>query len=116
MTRPGWLSEAVATPGKLARRCIDVNATGRIKAPRAYTHGAPRRIEGLPAALPEPVRAYLDILPEGRIVGFPLAPLDRTGIPVWFVSLFLDGIRSEHFADSCDLPPLAARPAVGTSA
>lgn len=26
------------------------------------------------------------------------------------------GIRSEHFADSCDLPPLAARPAVGTSA
>ena len=62
----------------------------RIKAPRAYSYGAPRRIEGLPAALPEPVRAYLDILPEGRIVGFPLAPLDRTGIPVWFVSLFLD--------------------------
>jgi ribosomal protein S12 methylthiotransferase accessory factor len=62
----------------------------RIKAPRAYRNGAPRRIEGLPAALPEPVRAYLDILPEGRIVGFPLAPLDRTGIPVWFVSLFLD--------------------------
>ena len=26
------------------------------------------------------------------------------------------GIRSEHFADSCGLPPLAARPAVGASA
>jgi ribosomal protein S12 methylthiotransferase accessory factor len=62
----------------------------RIKAPRSYRYGAPRRIEGLPASLPEPVRAYLDILPEGRIVGFPLAPLDRTGVPVWFVSLFLD--------------------------
>ena len=61
-----------------------------IKAPRAYRHGAKRRIEGLPSALPEPVRAYLDVLPEGRIVGFNLAPLDRTGIPVWFVALFLD--------------------------
>ena len=62
----------------------------RIKAPRPYGFGGPRRIEGLPQDLPEPVRAYLDILPPGRIVGFPLAPLDRTGIPVWFVSLFLD--------------------------
>ncbi|WP_027172231.1 YcaO-like family protein [Methylobacterium sp. 10] len=62
----------------------------RIKFPRPYAYGGPRVIEGLPASLPEPVRAYLDILPKGRIVGFPLAPLDRTGIPVWFVSLFLD--------------------------
>ena len=62
----------------------------RITAPRPYRFGGPRRIEGLPQALPEPVRAYLDILPPGRIVGFPLAPLDRTGVPVWFVSLFLD--------------------------
>ncbi|MGU3540206.1 YcaO-like family protein [Methylobacterium sp. A54F] len=62
----------------------------RIKAPRPYSYGGPRRIEGLPGSLPEPVRAYLDILPPGRIVGFPLAPLDRTGVPVWFVSLFLD--------------------------
>ena len=36
------------------------------------------------------MRAYLDVLPEGRVVGFPLAPLDRTGVPVWFVALFLD--------------------------
>jgi hypothetical protein len=26
------------------------------------------------------------------------------------------GIRSEHFADSCGMPPLASRPAVGTAA
>jgi len=62
----------------------------RIKAPRSYRFGAKRPIEGLPAILPDPVRAYLDVLPEGRVVGFPLAPLDRTGIPVWFVALFLD--------------------------
>ena len=62
----------------------------RIKAPRPYRFGAKRPIEGLPAALPDPVKAYLDVLPEGRVVGFPLAPLDRTGVPVWFVALFLD--------------------------
>ncbi|MCJ2089105.1 YcaO-like family protein [Methylobacterium sp. E-005] len=62
----------------------------RIKAPRPYRFGAKRPIEGLPESLPDPVKAYLDILPEGRIVGFPLAPLDRTGVPVWFVALFLD--------------------------
>ena len=62
----------------------------RIKAPRPYRFGAKRPIEGLPEILPDPVKAYLDVLPEGRIVGFPLAPLDRTGVPVWFVALFLD--------------------------
>ncbi|UMY15991.1 YcaO-like family protein [Methylobacterium organophilum] len=61
-----------------------------LKAPRRYRYGAPRRIEGLPERLPDAVRAYLDVLPEGRIVGFNIAPLDRTGIPVWFVALFLD--------------------------
>lgn len=61
-----------------------------LAAPRAYRRGAPRVIEGLPERLPEPVRAYLDVLPEGRVVGFNLAGLDRTGIPVWFVALFLD--------------------------
>ncbi|MCE4226128.1 YcaO-like family protein [Methylobacterium sp. C25] len=61
-----------------------------LKAPRRYRYGAPRRIEGLPERLPDAVKAYLDILPEGRVVGFNLAPLDRTGIPVWFVALFLD--------------------------
>lgn len=61
-----------------------------LAAPRAYRRGAPRVIEGLPERLPEPVRAYLDVLPEGRVVGFNLAGLDRTGIPVWFVALFLE--------------------------
>ena len=61
-----------------------------LAAPRPYRRGAPRRIDGLPERLPEAVRAYLDVLPEGRVVGFNLAGLDRTGIPVWFVALFLD--------------------------
>lgn len=61
-----------------------------LAAPRPYRRGASRRIEGLPARLPDAVRAYLDVLPEGRVVGFNLAGLDRTGIPVWFVALFLD--------------------------
>ncbi|MGE7413089.1 YcaO-like family protein [Methylobacterium tarhaniae] len=59
-------------------------------APRPYAYGQTRVIEGLPERLPDAVRAYLDVLPPGRIVGFPLAPLDRTGVPCWFVSLFLD--------------------------
>jgi ribosomal protein S12 methylthiotransferase accessory factor len=61
-----------------------------LAAPRPYRRGASRRIEGLPERLPDAVRAYLDVLPEGRVVGFNLAGLDRTGIPVWFVALFLD--------------------------
>lgn len=62
----------------------------RPTAPHPYTYGQKRIIEGLPERLPDAVRAYLDVLPPGRIVGFPLAPLDRTGVPCWFVSLFLD--------------------------
>ncbi|WP_245442588.1 YcaO-like family protein [Methylobacterium terrae] len=62
----------------------------RPTAPRPYPFGRTRVIEGLPERLPDAVRAYLDVLPPGRIVGFPLAPLDRTGVPCWFVSLFLD--------------------------
>ena len=61
-----------------------------LKAPRPYAFKAKRQIEGLPERLPEAVRAYLDALPEGRIVGFNLAPIDRTGVPVWFVALFLE--------------------------
>ena len=49
-----------------------------------------RRIEGLPAELPDAAHAYLAALPPGRIVGFPLAPLDRTGVPAWKTALFLD--------------------------
>ena len=53
----------------------------------------PRPVSGLPARLPDAARAYLDAFPPGRVVGFPLAPLDRTGVPVWYVSLFLDDER-----------------------
>ena len=49
-----------------------------------------RRVEGLPADLPDAARAYLDALPPGRVVGFPLAGLDRTGVPAWKTALFLD--------------------------
>ncbi len=56
----------------------------------ALTRGLRRSIEGLPENLPDAARAYIAAFPAGRIVGFNLAPLDRTGVPVWFVSLFLD--------------------------
>ena len=46
--------------------------------------------QGLPANLPDPVRAYMDALPPGRFVAFPLKSLDRTGVSAWKVSLFLD--------------------------
>lgn len=45
---------------------------------------------GLPADLPDAARAYLAGLPKGRIVGFPMTPIDRTGVPAWKVALFLD--------------------------
>ena len=53
-----------------------------------------RPIQGLPADLPEAARAYLDALPPGRVVGFSMAPLDRTGVPAWKVGLFLDEAAS----------------------
>ena len=48
------------------------------------------RVEGLPADLPDAARMYIEALPAGRLIGFPLTPLDRTGVPVWKVALFLD--------------------------
>ena len=47
-------------------------------------------ITGLPADLPYAARAYLEALPKGRIVGFPITGLDRTGVPAWKVALFID--------------------------
>ncbi len=44
----------------------------------------------LPADLPEAARRYIDALPKGRFVGFPMTPLDRTSVPAWKVGLFLD--------------------------
>ena len=54
-----------------------------------------RRLSGLPGDLPDAARAYLDALPAGEVVGFPLTPLDRTGLPVWVVALFTDDPRLE---------------------
>jgi ribosomal protein S12 methylthiotransferase accessory factor len=45
---------------------------------------------GLPQNLPDPVRAYMEALPPGRFSAFPLTALDRTGVPAWKVSLFLE--------------------------
>jgi ribosomal protein S12 methylthiotransferase accessory factor len=47
-------------------------------------------IPGLPNNLPEPALRYAEALPKGRFTAFPLTSLDRTGVPVWEVSLFLD--------------------------
>jgi ribosomal protein S12 methylthiotransferase accessory factor len=52
-----------------------------------------RPIQGLPADLPDAARAYLDALPPGRVVAFPMAPLDRTGVPAWKAALFLEDPR-----------------------
>jgi ribosomal protein S12 methylthiotransferase accessory factor len=47
-------------------------------------------IHHLPTDLPDAARRYIEALPSGRLVGFPLAGLDRTGVPTWKVALFLD--------------------------
>ena len=47
-------------------------------------------MDRLPDTLPDAARAYRDALPPGRVVGFPLQSLDRTGVAAWKVSLFLD--------------------------
>ena len=44
----------------------------------------------LPADMPEAALRYIDALPLGRYVGFPMTPLDATGVPAWKVGLFLD--------------------------
>ena len=44
----------------------------------------------LPDDLPDPVRRYAEALPKGQYTAFPLTPLDRTGVAVWEVALFLD--------------------------
>ena len=54
-----------------------------------------RKLTGLPASLPDAGRAYLDALPPGEVVAFPLTPLDRTGLPVWVVALFPQDPRLE---------------------
>ena len=45
---------------------------------------------GLPNDLPDAARAYIAALPRGRLAGFPMTAIDRTGVPAWKVALFLD--------------------------
>ena len=52
-----------------------------------------RDIVGLPADIPDAARAYLEALPPGRVVAFPMTGLDRTGVPAWKAALFLDDPR-----------------------
>jgi thiazole/oxazole-forming peptide maturase SagD family component len=52
-------------------------------------------ILGLPSDLPDPARRYAEALPKGQYTSFPLTSLDRTGVAVWEISLFLD--NSEEF-------------------
>ena len=47
-------------------------------------------ILGLPDDLPDPARSYAEALPKEQYTAFPLTPLDRTGVAVWEVALFLD--------------------------
>jgi ribosomal protein S12 methylthiotransferase accessory factor len=49
-----------------------------------------RRTSGLPDGLPPAADAYLASFPPGEVVAFPIHALDRTGVPVWIVALFLD--------------------------
>ncbi|HYF56542.1 MAG TPA: YcaO-like family protein [Salinarimonas sp.] len=52
-----------------------------------------RLLQGLPADLPDAALAYLEALPPGRVVAFPMTPLDRTGVPAWKAALFLEDPR-----------------------
>jgi ribosomal protein S12 methylthiotransferase accessory factor len=45
---------------------------------------------GLPAGLGAAAQAYLAAFPPGEVVAFPITGLDRTGVPVWIVALFLE--------------------------
>ena len=45
---------------------------------------------GLPSDLGDAGRAYVEAMPRGKIVAFPLTPLDTIGLPVWVVALFPD--------------------------
>jgi hypothetical protein len=47
-------------------------------------------ILGLPDDLPDPARSYAEALPKGQYTALPLTPLDRIGVAVWEVALFLD--------------------------
>lgn len=47
----------------------------------------------LPGDLPDAARRYIEALPAGEFAGFPLSSLDRTGMPIWKVALFIEDER-----------------------
>ena len=48
---------------------------------------------GLPRDLGDAARAYVEGMPKGEIVAFPITGLDTIGLPVWIVALFPDDPR-----------------------
>ena len=48
---------------------------------------------GLPAELGDAGRAYVEAMPRGEIVAFPISTLDTIGLPVWIVALFSEDER-----------------------
>ena len=54
---------------------------------------AKRITTGLPPDLGDAARAYVEGMPEGEIVAFPITSLDTIGLPVWIVALFPDDPR-----------------------
>ncbi len=48
---------------------------------------------GLPSTLGDAARAYVEAMPNGEIVAFPITALDTIGLPVWIVALFPEDPR-----------------------
>ena len=48
---------------------------------------------GLPDHLGDAARAYVEAMPKGEIVAFPITGLDTIGLPVWIVALFPEDPR-----------------------
>lgn len=48
---------------------------------------------GLPEDLADAGRAYVEAMPKGEIVAFPISPIDTLGLPVWIVALFPEDDR-----------------------
>ena len=74
---------AAGPPSRASRRPPDRPMTIAIRAPEATRRPA------FPPTCPTRRGATSTPFRRAAIVGFPLAPLDRTGVPVWYVSLFL---------------------------
>ncbi len=52
-----------------------------------------RLATGFPSSLGDAARAYIEAMPSGEIVAFPITALDGVGLPVWIVALFPEDPR-----------------------